>query len=188
MVRDRDVYIVKVVIKDHHDEKKDLVSRPFVRAFNMLDNKNVKKATVSETFEKDGITLYCCLENGLLYDIFTQRKIEVEDFDYEIIYDTEPFVNIMKQLDVNEIGMIHSLIRKYIFGDEVEIGFVKPETMEELAGDRAIMYDEYCNDLSLINPYEQCHENDYRKSLNERLIIEKKRKESIINARKHRKF
>lgn len=171
MVRDRDVYIVKVVIKDHHDEKKDLVSRPFVRAFNMLDNKNVKKF-----IEKDGITLYCCLENGLLYDIFTQRKIEVEDFDYEIIYDTEPFVNIIKCLDVNEIGMIHSLIRKYIFGDEVEIGFVKPETMEELAGDRAIMYDEYCNDLSLINPYEKGHENDYRKSLNERLIIENKAK------------
>ncbi|MBQ6817218.1 MAG: hypothetical protein IJO27_02180, partial [Bacilli bacterium] len=56
------------------------VSRPFVRAFNKVKNTNLKKFIGEHC-----VYLYCCLENGKLYDIFTQRPIEVDNFEYEII-------------------------------------------------------------------------------------------------------
>ncbi len=174
------VYVVKVLIKDHHDKKNDLVSRPFVRAFN-----KIKSDGVNNFISNDGISLYCCLEFGKLYDIFTQRLIEVDDFDYEIIPSSD-LTNAIKGLTQEEIGKIHSLIKKYIFGDDIDINFVEVSTMEELASDRAVMFKEYNNGLSLIDPYEKGRENDYKKSLQVRLRIEKEKNEKLENSQKRR--
>lgn len=180
MIKDKDVYIVKVLIREIHDKNNDFVSRPFVRAFRQIKGDGFKRFINS-----DSVILYCCLENGTLYDIFTQRKIEADDFDYEIIPSSQ-LAETIKGLEQDEIVKVHTLIRKYIFGDNVKIDFVNVCEMEDLASDRAVMFKEYNEGLSLINPYEKGHENDYNKSLNERLIIEKERRDLIKNAKRHR--
>lgn len=167
------VSVVKILIKDHHDEKDDLVSRPLVRAFNKIERTNIKNF-VSE----DGIYLYCCLENNELYEIFTQRKLEMDDVKYEVV-PSEELIEKVKSLSEDEIGMIYSLIRKFVFGEDIKIDFVDVLTMDDNAIDRAILFKEYNNDLSFINPYENKHENDYSLSLIERYNIEKKIKNNI---------
>ncbi|MBQ6817219.1 MAG: hypothetical protein IJO27_02185 [Bacilli bacterium] len=82
--------------------------------------------------------------------------------------------------------MIDVLIRRFIFGDSVRIDFVDVLSMGELASDRAVMFKDYNSGLSLINPYEKGHENDYSKSLVERLVIEKNKREVLEKGKKHR--
>ena len=179
-MKDKEVYVVKVLIKDHHDKINDFISGPFVRAFNKLKNNNMKKFV-----DANGVYLYCCLENGILHDIFTQRKIDADEFTYEIVPSSD-LTNIIKGLSKEEIGMVDALIKKFIFGDDIHIDFVNVLSMEELASDRALMFKDYNNGLSLINPYEVGHESDYNKSLVDRLLIEKVKKESSEKGKKRR--
>lgn len=167
------VLIVKILIKDHHDKIDDLVSRPLVRAL-----KKVGTDSISKFIDKDGISLYCCLDNGIFYEVFTQRKLEMDDIDYEVVSSKE-LKDKVKSLTKEEIGMLHTLIRKFIFGENIKIDLSKFSTMEDLAKDRAILFKEYNNGLLLINPYDKDHENDYSKSLVERYNIEKEIREKI---------
>jgi len=148
------IAVVKILIKDHHDNVDDLISRPLVRALKKINTDGINKF-ISE----NGIYLYCTLENDGLHEIFTKRNLSMNDVGYVEISSQE-LIEIVKSLNEEEIGMMYSLIRKYVFGDKIRIDFVE-ETMEERACDRAILFREYNNDLSLINPYEKYHEYDY---------------------------
>lgn len=165
--KDKKVYAVKVLIKSHYDNKGDLVSKPFVRAFNKINSQGIKKFITEE-----GVILYCTLENDKLYDVFTQKLIEVDNFNYEVI-PSSILVDVVKSLSKEEIHMVDALIKKFILGESIDIDFVEVSTMEELSKDRAELFADYELGLTTINPYERYHENDYNKSLNERLVLEK---------------
>ena len=171
------VSVVKILIKDHHDRVDDLVSRPLVRSLKKINTNGI-----NQIIDENGIYLYCILENGELYETFTQRKLEIDNIDYQEISSAD-LVNVVKLLNEKDIGMLHSLICKYVFGDKIKIDFVE-ETMEERASDRAILFQEYNNDVSLINPYEKEHENDYNLSLIERYNIEKQIKSNYKSGTK----
>lgn len=173
--------VARVLIKNHHDKKTDLVSRPLVRAFN-----KIKSNGVSNFITDGGIYLYGCLEDGVFYEIFSQLPIKVNNLEYEMVPSSE-LLNNIKGLSQDEIRKIYSLIKKLVFGENVSIDFVEISTKEECASDRALLFKEYNNDLSYINPYERNHENDYNLSLIERIKIEEDKalaiKESAVRRR-----
>ena len=158
--------VVKFLVKDHHDSKDDLVSRPLVRAFKKINQGGVKNFITD-----NGVYLYGYLEDDSVYDVFTERLIEIDNLNYEEASSNE-LVSKVRTLKEEEIGKMHALINELVFGQKAKIDF-EISTMEEEAYDRNLMFQEYNEGLSLINPYEKGCENDYKKSLVERALIEK---------------
>lgn len=159
--------VIKLLVKDHHDNKEDLVSRPLVRAFNKIKTESIKNF-----IDNNGVYLYCYQEDDKVYEVFTQREIDLEGVNYQEVSSQELLDNV-KSLSQQEIGKIYALIGKLVLGDNVAVDFIDISTPEELASDRAVLFKEYNQGLSLINPYERNHENDYNKSLVERMMVEK---------------
>lgn len=160
--------VIKILVKNHHDKKGDLVSRPLVRAFNKLNFSGVDNFLAED---KGGVYLYGYLEDGKFYEIFTNQAFDINDIMYETISSSN-LLEIIRGLNKQEITQLYSLIGKLVFGNPVNIDFVEVSTMEENASDRALLFKEYNQGLSYINPYERYHENDYSKSLVERMKID----------------
>ena len=158
--------VVKILVKDHHDSKEDLVSRPLVRGF-----KKINQGGVSNFITENGVYLYGYLEDDSVYEVFTERPLEVENLEYEEATSNELVCNV-RCLKEEEIGKMHALIDKLVFGQKAKMD-LEISTMEEKAMDRNVFFEEYNNGLTSINPYERGFENDYDKSLMERVQIEK---------------
>ena len=61
------------------------------------------------------------------------------------------------------------LIKKYVFGEEANIDSIDESTIEEKAEDRRILFNNYNDGLSNINPYDKDNPNEYKKSIVQKL-------------------
>ena len=82
------------------------------------------------------------------------------DKDYEV-FDSGELLKMFKSLKKREIQDLHILIRKYVFGENVNVNFMEVSTMEERASDRAVQFKEFNKGLSDVNPYDKEHLTDY---------------------------
>lgn len=153
---------IKILIKDHYDKENDLVSRPLVRAYHKMKSDNVNRF-----INEQGIYLYGYQKDGDVYELFTNKLLDIAIFNYEVVDSGEVLTNV-KALTKEEIGQLYALINKFVFGEKIDIKFMEVSTMEEKAKDRACLFDEYNRGLSSFNPYDKEHPSDYDKSLIER--------------------
>ena len=147
--------VVRILIKDHHDSKEDLVSRPLVRAYRKLNSNGIKQFITD-----NGIYLYGHKKGNVVTEIITQQVMNVSDKDYEV-FDSGELLKMFKSLKKREIQDLHILIRKYVFGENVNVNFMEVSTMEERASDRAVQFKEFNKGLSDVNPYDKEHLTDY---------------------------
>ena len=159
--------VAKVLIKDHHDAREDLVSRPLVRAL-----KKMKSNGVDNFITSNGIYLYGYVLDDKFYEIFTGNLLDIDNLVYQIVPSGE-LLSKMKFLSKDEIRKIHALVSKLVFGSQENTDFMEISSLQELASDRASLFKEYNQDLSYINPYEKGALTNYNKSLVERAAIEK---------------
>jgi len=154
--------VIKILIKDHFEKKGDLVSRPLVRAYNKIDNDGIKRF-----IGENGIYLYAYKKGNQIYELFTGLLIDIDNINYDIV-DSKEMSDKVNTLSKDEIMMIYLLVRKFVFGDNIDINFVEVSTMQELADDRAMQFLNYNAGLSDINPYDKDCPNAYNLSLVER--------------------
>lgn len=147
--------VIRILIKDHYDKKEDLVSRPLVRAFRKLNSNGINKFITD-----DGVYIYAHKKGYVVTEIVTQKVMKINGFDYEVVNSGE-LLKIIKSLKENEIAQLHELIRKYVFGENIDIKFMEVSTMEERASDRAMQFKEYNQGLSNVNPYDKEYLTNY---------------------------
>lgn len=153
---------VKVLIKNHHDVKEDLISRPLVRAYNKLDGNGIKNLITD-----NGIWLYGYMKDGKFYELFTDNLIDINIPSY-IKVSAKEVEDIKTSLTNEELAKIFVLIQKFIFGLDVKVDFLEVSTMEEKACDRNVLLGEYHRGLTDINPYDKEDPMAYNRSLVER--------------------
>lgn len=132
----------KIVVKNNYEQKGDLVFRPLIRAY--------KNNGFDAFIDGDKALILGIIRDNVFYELFTSEVIPYAN--YEVI-GSEEFNGILDSLSYKEIKVMKKAINSVIFKKENETKY--DEALEEQAFDRAIEFNAYNHDLSIINPYEE---------------------------------
>ncbi len=138
----------KIIVKNRYEKRGDLVLRSYIRA--------LKKIEANTFLDGDNGLIYGTIgDDGNFREFFTR---EIIDYNSLVFVPHSEFVNIYFLPD-QKWKLMRKINQKVLFNQDIDLN-IEISGIEDLASDRAIEFEAYNNNLSIINPYQKLNENN----------------------------